>query len=156
MKVLRPRESNRADINMLIAYLSKFPIGSVVSYAEINENVGVDVRERRYVLKSSLTALLSQQSVWGTIHNFGIKRLSPTEVIASTDGVLRRVQTMTQQHVVKLAAVENSEMDDAQRQSLAIKATVLAGVHCATNRVIVNAIGCNLPSSLLDGLSNGK
>ena len=104
-----------ADARLLTEYLQKKQEGDIVTYDEISEFLGCDVRIKRHVLETARRHLLKENMVFDTVIKIGIKRLTASE-IANGSGrkSISRIRRETGRGIKKLrvaAAYDLSKED---------------------------------------------
>ena len=116
--VLNPVAKNGIDIDMLKTRLGTVPVGETISYPELTEVIGRDIRKHRYLLISACNQLLKErQMVFGAVFNVGIKRMTPDESVTQASHVLKRVRSIAKRGAAKIAATDyNALSTDRLRQ----------------------------------------
>ena len=82
MQKLSPSFKASPDRRALEEFLSKAKIGEQVSYSDLSEFLGRNIREpkNRALLYGALKAIKKIGVVFGTVRGFGIKRLEDSEI----------------------------------------------------------------------------
>ena len=100
---------NAVDIDALKIRLCKMQIGEVITYDQISEVIGRNIRKdgKRGIAYQAMNQLLSEQRfVFGTIRNVGFKRLNADETVESTKDGMTRIRKISRKQVKRLSAVD--------------------------------------------------
>jgi hypothetical protein len=103
------------DTQMIEERLRKAPVGDLVTYAELTQLVGRDVREAVYhCLQSARKRLEKDGMLFGTIEGEGLRRLSDSEIVKVPAAATLRQRRMSQRVLRQLACVQDFPALSAQ------------------------------------------
>lgn len=108
----------RPETSMLIDLLKDEPIGSEVTYDELSEHIGKDVRtDGNGYLQSAREFLKTEHNqVWGVIRAQGIKHLDDSERIELSKAEQKSARRKAKRSMrTALAVVDYEKLDDAEK-----------------------------------------
>lgn len=114
------------DVRLLYNYLSEVEIGKIVTYAEINDLLGLDIQDQknRPILASARRKCMNSDSiVFGVIINEGIKRLSDVEIVSEAERQPPRIRRAARRGVkiaTKVADFNQLSNEDKQRHNATV------------------------------------
>lgn len=138
MNQIIPYAKNGADIQAIAAVLDQLAVGSTVSYQEISQAIGRDIQRHRYLLDKATDHLLKQRKVFGCVHNFGMKRLTDSEIVQHSFYAFRRIRRMVRKGARRLTSVEWDTLSEQDQQRHNLHLSVLGAIaHAATPKNMV-------------------
>lgn len=130
---LIPYAKNSADIQALVARLNRLEMGELVTYADLSEAIGRDIRSRRYLLATACAHLLKQRKVFACVTNTGMRRLTDSEIVENSLYAFRRIRRMTKRSAMRLTSANWNELSHTERQQHNLHLSVLGAIaHAAT------------------------
>lgn len=123
-----------ADTIFLLERLRQTPAGAVVSYADLSEVVGYDIRERRHRLATAVRKARNDHGlVFSAVHGVGLRRDTDPEIIVSSVAARRRIRKAARVHLKKLSVVEFAALEAADKVRHCAEASLFAAtVHAAS------------------------
>lgn len=105
------------DAQILRDRLKKAKVGDVVTYEELTQEVGRDVRGRAkaalYTARNH--ALKHAGMVFQAVENVGLKRLSDVEIVESVGGDLKLIRRKARKSATKLTKVAFDKLPNEQK-----------------------------------------
>jgi len=113
----RPQFQLSVDARLIFERLIAAKVGDEIQYTELSGLVGIDVQYRsRHILVSAIhKALYDRRMVFASIRNVGVTRLKDDDIIASSEGDLRRIRRVSRRSIRKLAAVEFDKLSNESK-----------------------------------------
>lgn len=106
--------------------LRKAEIGETISYKQLSEVLGRDVRQWcRNNLQSARRILSSEGYEFGVVLNVGLKRLAPNEVVDTNAVFTEKIRRTTKRGLKRLSHVVLDDLDDEHRTRLNAQAAHL-------------------------------
>lgn len=107
----RPSFELSVDAIELIKRLEEVPPGAIISWNDLSESIGRDVRgEARSMLYTARKHLMDQGVVFETVHNVGLKHELKSEVIrAVLPDTTKRVRSLLRRQGRKLQTISDDD-----------------------------------------------
>jgi hypothetical protein len=109
--------------------LKALPMGDVLTYAKISEELGYDVTKKRYVLMSAQTAVEKDTGFrFATVFGVGVKFL-PSDAIAGIGIDARKsLGKKARRHAKRLAGLKYNGIDRTQQQRIDVERSLLGAI----------------------------
>jgi hypothetical protein len=99
--------SVQAEVSKLVVLLESQPVGTLVSYDQVNATAGEDVRATSrgvYILRNVRQKLLDRGIVYKTVRKQGVRRL-PNDEVLEESGHIRELGTRRHKRALKVLRV---------------------------------------------------
>lgn len=142
MEDQRPTFQLSADARFLIQRLQKVAVGETVSYRDLLEVTGRKTpNEIRGALGTARRILEREHRVFGAIRGYGLKRLSDTEVVATSTATARKIRNAARRGVKTLEAVADfSSLPRSDQMRHSASVSVLGAVAAMTTETKIARI----------------
>ncbi|CAM6006560.1 unnamed protein product [Sphagnum balticum] len=115
------------ETSIALERLSKAKPGETVTYTELNELCGCDVRKRRNIITTPINKLLSEQSkVFVTEHSKGIRLLKNEEIPSLGFKDISRIGKIAKRSVRRLAASDYDSLSETAKIAHNTHLTILS------------------------------
>ena len=123
------------ESTQLITMLRDVKVGDLVTYVEINERIGGDVRGRhRHALTTARKKLMQENQMhFGTIIGTGIRRLTESEATQSLDLDVSKVRSGARRVHRKTRLIDIAPLAASERAKLAMVQTLSAVIERSTS-----------------------
>jgi len=96
------------DRQMLTERLEKVAIGETVTYAELSEVIGREVRMCRHLLYGAMHTLQrDNHMIFDTVMNVGVKRQDDSGIVAGGDAYIRHIRRTSRTGARRLSCVDS-------------------------------------------------
>ena len=106
------------EVRAIADRLAAVPVGETVSYGDLSEALGADVRVRRYLVLAAIRATnVEAGAIFGSVRGVGYKRLPAEDahmVGALTRRRIRRAARRAEKTIVRAVAVANTMPEEAK------------------------------------------
>jgi hypothetical protein len=121
--------------DFLIAHAAKQNFDTVLSYEQLSKVAGCDLRVKRGIVQTARNICLREANAWfATVWREGIKLATPHEASAEGEsGRLSIVRTATRS-LRKMAVVKYEALDESQKVTHNLNASILGAVRLMNNR----------------------
>lgn len=140
----RPLFEASVESRLIAERLSKAAIGEVVSYAELSELIGGDVRSQRNKSRCDTAmrnVLNEHRMVFGAVRNEGFQRLADSELAKVGEQYIGRMKRTAKRAKKKMACVDFSKLTAEQSVAWNVTATVISVSEEVMGNRSVKAIG---------------
>lgn len=134
------------ETSIALERLSKAKPGETVTYKELSELCGCDVRKRRDIITTPINKLLSEQSkVFITEHGKGIRLLTNEEIPALGFKDIGRIGKIAKRSVRRLAASDYDTLSETAKIAHNTHLTILSMMERGTTKksltLVTEAVG---------------
>ena len=123
---------NAADVQAIVDAMNELKIDETITYEELTEIVGRDIRNHRYIMTQARNRLLLNRKIFGCITNVGYKRMNDSEIVESSHGIIHSIHNKARKQVKSLTAVDWQSLTNNNRVNLNIHISVLGAIAHAT------------------------
>ena len=105
----RPTFQMSIDTRQLYERLKQASVGETVTYQELSEIVGRDVRGRAYsnLLSARRRCMRQDAIVFGTVQKVGLQRLDDGGVVGTAEGAMSRIRRQARRAGITLSCVRD-------------------------------------------------
>ena len=139
-----PQFTRAADTGLLVTLLMETDEGELLTYEEMNQHIGRDVRRNRSHLASAIRIALKEGAVFGCVPNEGYRRLPPGDVVALSDQARRRQHKIAHKACKQLATVSTERLNDSERRDyythLSIQGALAASTRAASVKQVAETV----------------
>jgi hypothetical protein len=119
-----------ADTKVLENVLGEVAVGDLVTYEQLSQAIGRDVREHALPsLSSARRGLLNQKKyVFGVEHNIGLRRLNDTQIVDASESDRAKLKRAANRAICKLSVVDFDQLPPEKKRQHTIASAQMGAV----------------------------
>lgn len=144
---MKTRFVRSADTGLLVTLLMEANEGDLVTYDQITQHLGRDIRHNRSCLTSALRIAERDGAVFAAEPGKGYRRLPPGDAVASVDGFRARQHNLANRACKRLSVIDSHRLEEPERKKFYTHLSIQGALQAATKAAAVKKIETHVNGS---------